>query len=116
MTLALAVLEIYKLKLVYSAKQQVAQRGNNCSPESQLCRENILNSSQVRKGVFMPATSKKLRRHIIMPPTSKKLMRHISLGLPICLSVRPSVRYTCTRSRTIRDKTLKFGMWVEYEN
>ena len=49
MTLALAVLEIYKLKLAYNSKQQVAQRGNNCSPESQLCHENILNSSQVLK-------------------------------------------------------------------
>ena len=91
MTLPLAVLEIYKLKLAYSAKQQVAQRGNNCSPESQLCHENILNSFQVRKSVFMPVTSKKLRRHIIMPATSKKLRRHISLGLSICLSVRLSV-------------------------
>ena len=56
MTLALAVLEIYKLKSAYSAKQQVAQRGNNCSPESQLCDENILNSSQVSKSVCMPPT------------------------------------------------------------
>ena len=72
MTLAIAILEIYKLKLAYSAKQQVAQRGNNCSPESQLCHENILNSSQVSKNVFMPPTLKKLRRHIIMLPTSKK--------------------------------------------
>ena len=54
MTLALAVLEIYKLKLAYSTKQQVAQRGNSCSPERQLCHENILNSSQVSKIVFMP--------------------------------------------------------------
>ena len=73
MTLALAVLEIYKLKLAYSTKQQVS-RGNNCSPESQLCHENILNSSQVSKSVFMP-------------PTSKKLRRHISLGLSVRLSV-----------------------------
>ena len=51
-----------------------------------------------------------------MPPTSKKLRKHISLGLSICLSVRLSVRYTCTRPRTVRDKTLKFGMWVEYGN
>ena len=35
---------------------------------------------------------------------------------PVHLSVRPSVRYTCTRSRTARDRILKFGMWVEYEN
>ena len=91
MTLALAVLEIYKLKLAYSAKLQVVQMGNNCSPESQLCHENILNSSQVRKSVFMPATSKKLRRHIIIPTTSKKLRRHISLGLSICLSVCLSI-------------------------
>ena len=58
MTLALAVLEIYKLKMAKSAKQQVAQRGNNCSSESQLCHENtcILNSSQVSKSVFMPPT------------------------------------------------------------
>ena len=54
MTLALAGVEIYKLKLAYSAKQQVAQRGNNCSPKSQLCHENILNSSQVSKSIFMP--------------------------------------------------------------
>ena len=33
-----------------------------------------------------------------------------------CPSVRPSVHYTCTLSRTVRDRTLKFGMWVEYEN
>ena len=50
-----------------------------------------------------------------MPTTSKKLRRHVSLG-PVHLSVHPSVHYTCTRSRTIRDNTLKFGMWVEYEN
>ena len=91
MTIALAVLEIYKLKLAYSAKQQVAQRGNNCSPESQLCHENILNSSQVSKSVFMHPTSKKLRRQIIMPPTSKKFRMHISLGLSICPSVRLSI-------------------------
>ena len=30
--------------------------------------------------------------------------------------VRPSDRYTCTRSRTARGRILKFGMWVEYEN
>ena len=54
MTLAQAVLEIYKLKLAYSAKQQVAQRGNNCSPESQPCHENILNSSQVSKSFYAP--------------------------------------------------------------
>ena len=89
-----AVLEIYKLPLAYSAKKQVAQRGNNCSPESHLCHENILNSSQVRKSVFMPATSKKLRRHIIMPPTSEKLRRHIRLGLSIWLSVRLTVTLT----------------------
>ena len=88
MTLALAVFEKNKLKLAYSAKQQVAQRGNNCSPESQLCHENILNSSQVSKSVFMPPTSKKLRRHIIMLPTSKKFRRHISLGLSVCPSVQ----------------------------
>ena len=74
MSLTLAVLEIGKLKLAYNAKQQVAQRGNNCSPESQLGHENILNRSLVSKSVFMP-------------PTSKKLRRHISLDL----SVRPSV-------------------------
>ena len=47
-----------------------------------------------------------------MPPTSMKLRKHINLGLSIC----PSIRYTCTRSRTVRDRTLKFGMWVEYDN
>ena len=29
------------------------------------------------------------------------------------LSVCPCVRYTCTRSRTIRDKILKFGMKIK---
>ena len=48
----------------------------------------------------------------ILPPTSKKLRRHIGLGL----SVRPSIRYACTRSRTVRDRILKFGMCDEYEN
>ena len=47
-----------------------------------------------------------------MSPTSKMLRRHISLGLSICMAVR----YTCTRSRILRDRTLNFGMWVEYEN
>ena len=46
--------------------------------------------------------------HIFMPPTSKKLRRHIGLGL--------SVRYVCTRSRTVRERILNFGMWDEYEN
>ena len=54
MAFTLAVLQIYKLKLAYSAKQHVAQRGNNCSPESQLCHENILNSSKVSKSVLCP--------------------------------------------------------------
>ena len=57
---------------------------------------------------------------VIMPPTSKKLRRHIGLGLSVRVSVRPSVRpsmcYACTRSRIDRDRTLKFGMWGEYEN
>ena len=35
---------------------------------------------------------------------------------PVHLSVRPSVRYTCAWSRTAKDRILKFGMWVEYEN
>ena len=36
---------------------------------------------------------------------------------PVRWSVRLSVcPYTCTRSRTVRDRILKFGMWVEYEN
>ena len=30
--------------------------------------------------------------------------------------VHPSVCYTCTWSRTVRDRILKFGMWDEYEN
>ena len=33
---------------------------------------------------------------------------YIGLGL--------SVRYVCTRSRTVRERILKFGMWDEYEN
>ena len=49
---------------------------------------------------------------IFMPPTSKKMRRHIGLGL----SDRPSVHYACTWSKTVRDRTLKFGMWDEYEN
>ena len=34
---------------------------------------------------------------------------------PIFL-VCPPVCYTCTRSRTVRDRILKFGMQDEYEN
>ena len=30
--------------------------------------------------------------------------------------VRPSVCYTCTRSRTVRDRILKFGLCDEYGN
>ena len=41
---------------------------------------------------------------------------HLSVCLSIRPSVYPSVRYTCTRSRTARDRILKFGMWVEHEN
>ena len=47
---------------------------------------------------------------IFMPKTSKKFGRHIGLGLSVRPSVRPSVCYTCTRSRTVRDRILKFGM------
>ena len=53
---------------------------------------------------------------VFMPPTSKKLRRHIGLGLSVRLSVHPSVCYTCTRSRTVRDRILKLGMQDEYEN
>ena len=31
---------------------------------------------------------------------------------PVFLSVSPSVCYTCTRSRTVRDRILKFGMYM----
>ena len=34
----------------------------------------------------------------------------LSICPSVCLSVRPSVRYTCTQSRTARDRILKFGM------
>ena len=30
--------------------------------------------------------------------------------------VRPSVCYTCTRPRSVRDRILKFGRYDEYEN
>ena len=45
-----------------------------------------------------------------MPPTSKKLRRHIGLGL----SVRAWVTLYM-RSRTVRDRILKFDMWNKYE-
>ena len=61
-----------------------------------------------------------------MPPTSKKLRWHIGLGpsvpmsvhlsVTLALGLRPSVSYACTRSRTVRNRILKFGMWDEYEN
>ena len=35
---------------------------------------------------------------------------------PVRPSVDLSVRYTCTRSRTVRDRILKVGMCDEYEN
>ena len=35
---------------------------------------------------------------------------------PVRPSVRPSVSYACTWSRTVRKRILKFGMWDEYEN
>ena len=44
------------------------------------------------------------------------LRRHIGLGLFIRPSVCASVRYAFTRSRTVRDRVLKFDMWDEYEN
>ena len=50
-----------------------------------------------------------------MPPASKKLSRHIGLDLSVRPSICPSDRYACTRSRTVRDRILKFGMWDEYE-
>ena len=40
------------------------------------------------------------------------IFMHIGLGL----SVRLSVCYTCTWSRTVRDRILKFGMWDVYKN
>ena len=73
MTLALTVLEIYKLKLAYSVKQQVAQRGNNCSPESKLCHENILNSSQVSKGVFYAPNFEKVEETYYYAPNFEEV-------------------------------------------
>ena len=43
----------------------------------------------------------------VIHPTLK-IRGHIGLGL--------SVRYACTRSRTVRDRILKFCVWDEYEN
>ena len=51
---------------------------------------------------------------IFMPPTSKKLRRHIGLGLSVRPYVRQCVRpwvTLCIRSRTVRDRILKFDMW-----
>ena len=73
MTLALAVFEIYKLKLAYIAKQQVTQTGNNCSPESQLCHENILNSSQVRKSVFYACNFEKVEEAYYYAPNFEEV-------------------------------------------
>ena len=56
--------------------------------------------------------SKKTRIFFSCP----SLRRHIGLGLSVCPSFCPSVFYTCTRSSTVRDRILKFGMWDEYEN
>ena len=52
----------------------------------------------------------------IYAPNFGEVEGHISLGLSVLLSIRPSLRYACPRSRNIRDKILKFGMWDEYEN
>ena len=48
--------------------------------------------------------------------TSKKSRRHIGLCLLVRPSVCASVRYACTRSRTVRDRLLNFDMWEEYKN
>ena len=51
-----------------------------------------------------------------MPPTPKKFEVAEAYWFgPVRPSVRPSVCNTCTRSRTVRDRILKFGMWDEYE-
>ena len=34
---------------------------------------------------------------------------------PVCECVDACVLYTCTRSRTVRDRNLKLGMWEEDE-
>ena len=47
-----------------------------------------------------------------MPPTSKKLRRHIGLGLSVCRSIR----YTYTRSRTVRDRIFKLDDLVNIDN
>ena len=53
--------------------------------------------------------------HVFGAPNFEEVEEAYWFG-PVHLSVRLSVRYTCTRSRTARDRILKFGMWVEYEN
>ena len=53
-----------------------------------------------------------------MPPTSMKLRRHIGLGLsrrPCVRECAPAWVTLCIRSRTVRDRILKFDMWNMYE-
>ena len=47
----------------------------------------------------------------------RRRRRHIGLVLSVRPpSICPSVCYTCTRSRTVRERILKLGLWDEYEN
>ena len=53
-----------------------------------------------------------------MSPTSKTLRKHIGLGMSVGPSVRACVGAwvtLCIRSRTVRDRILKFDMWNKYE-
>ena len=54
-------------------------------------------------------------KHVFYAPNFQEVEEAYWFG-PVRLSVHPSVCYTCTRSGTVRDRILKFGMWDEYEN
>ena len=51
---------------------------------------------------------------IFMPPTSKKLSGHIGLSMSVVLCVCASVTLWI-RSRTVRDRILKFNTWNLHE-
>ena len=51
----------------------------------------------------------------IYAPNFEEVMEAYWFG-SVCPSVRQSVCYACTLSRTNRDRILKFGMWDEFEN
>ena len=72
-----------------------------------MCKQVFVNS------LFISLMAHKL--NLYYAPNFEEVEEAYWFG-PVRPFVRASVRYTCTRSRTVRDRILKFGMWVEYEN